>query len=607
MFVPRGLQILSFLASFLYELADAVVVNPLPAPQSVAWGSSGPKQLAGYLVLNANVPNQIVTDAWNRAWTSINELKWTPAAIEASISTFEPFPTATASSRIKRADPVLIQVDLTVADTEADLQQGVDESYIIDVTQTSQAVNITARTVWGALHAFTTLQQIIISDGNGGLIVEQPVSISDHPNYPYRGVLIDTGRNFISLLKIYEQIDGMALSKLNVFHWHMVDAQSWPVQLQVYPQMTQDAYSPKSVYSHDDIRAVIAYARARGVRIIPEIDMPGHASAGWVRVDPSIVTCGNSWWSNDVWALHTAVEPNPGQLDILNNKTYEVITNIYTELSDLFADSIFHVGADEVHPNCFNFSSIVREWFAANTSRTYDDLLQVWVDKAIPAFSSAANRTLMMWEDILLSDPHAHTLPQNIILQSWNGGLTNIKNLTSQGYDVVVSSADFFYLDCGFGGWVTNDPRYNEMANPNASVPTFNYGGGGGSWCAPYKTWQRIYDYDFTHNLTDTEKTHVLGPEVALWSEQVDDTVVSSKLWPRAAAVAELAWSGNRDPTTGLKRTTQMTQRILNFREYLVANGVQATPVVPKYCLQHPHACDLYYNQTALADYSTIQ
>lgn len=606
MFVGRFIQITAFTTSILGTFVDAVVVNPLPAPQSITWGSSGPKQLAGYLVLNT-VPSQILSDAWSRAWTSISGLNWVPAAVEAPIPTFEAFSTAAASSRLRRSDPILIQIDLAVADTQADLQQGVDESYTIDITPASQAISITAKTVWGALHAFTTLQQIIISDGKGGLMVEQPVSISDYPNYPYRGALIDTGRNFISLPKIYEQIDGMALSKMNVFHWHIIDAQSWPLQLQVYPQMAQDAYSPQSVYSQDDICAVIAYARARGVRIIPEIDMPGHASSGWTQVDPGIIACWNSWWSNDVWALHTAVEPNPGQLDILNNKTYEVVKNVYAELSSVFTDNIFHVGADEVHANCYNFSSNVRQWFDANASRTYDDLLQVWVDRAIPIFAATANRTLMMWEDILLSDPHAHTLPKNIILQSWNSGLTNIKTLTSQGYNVVVSSSDFFYLDCGFGGWVTNDPRYNEMANPNASVPTFNYGGNGGSWCAPYKSWQRVYDYDFTLNLTEAEKGHVLGTEVPLWSEQVDDTVISSKLWPRAAAMAELAWSGNRDPTTGLKRTTQMTQRILNFREYLVANGVQAAPLVPKYCLQHPHACDLYYNQTALSDYTTNQ
>ncbi|RVX69873.1 hypothetical protein B0A52_05707 [Exophiala mesophila] len=591
-------------SSSLSHSVHAVQVNPLPAPQNITWGSSGSKSIAGYLVLNGP-SSQIVVDAWSRAWNTITTLQWVPAAIEAPFPSFEAFPTATAApSRVKRQNSYLGQIDLTIEDLEADLELGVDESYTLDITSSSTSVNITAATVWGALHAFTTLQQLIISDGHGGLLIEQPVSIADHPNYSHRGILIDTGRNFISLNKIQEQIDGLALSKLNVLHWHLVDSQSWPVQIDAYPEMVKGAYSTKEIYSHDDIRGIIAYARARGVRVIPEIDMPGHTSAGWTDIDPDIVTCANSWWSNDDWALHTAVEPNPGQLDVLNNKTYEVVANVYHELSTIFTDNVFHIGGDEVHSNCFNFSSLTREWFAANESRSYNELLQLWMDKSLPIFNSVPDRRLMMWEDIVLATDHATNVSKDIILQSWNNGLTNIQNLTSQGYDVVVSSADFFYLDCGFGGWVPNDPRYNVQANPNATgPPTFNYLGFGGSWCAPYKTWQRIYDYDFTLNLTDSEKSHILGAEAPLWSEQVDDTVISSKIWPRAAALAELVWSGNRDPATGIKRTTQLTQRILNFREYLVANGIQATALVPKYCLQNPHACDLFQNQTIMADY----
>ncbi|EXJ64459.1 beta-N-acetylhexosaminidase [Cladophialophora yegresii CBS 114405] len=606
MHLQQSIPRVAVAAGFFGSLVGAVAVNPLPAPQNITWGTSGPLSIAGYLILNS-AADQVVNDAWSRAWNTINTLQWVPAAVESPIASYPPYPTATPSSRIKRSGSYLSQIDLTIADTSADLQHGVDESYTIDITSSSSAISITAQTVWGALHAFTTLQQLIISDGQGGLIIEQPVSITDAPLYPYRGIMIDSGRNFISVAKIYEQIDGMALSKLNVLHWHIVDAQSWPIQINTYPQMTQGAYSAKQIYSQDDIKAIIAYARARGVRIIPEVDMPGHASQGWTAVDPSIVACANSWWSNDVWAYHTAVEPNPGQLEILNNKTYEVVKNVYTELSALFADDIFHVGGDEIQVGCYNFSTLVQEYFAQNSSRTYDDLLQVWVDNAIPIFKSVSNKRLMMWGDVLLNTPHANNLPKNVIIQAWNNGLQDIDNATKLGYDVVVSSSDFLYLDCGFGGWVTNDPRYNEMVNPNVSVPNFNYLGTGGSWCAPYKTWQRIYDYDFTLNLTDAQKSHVLGAEVPLWSEQVDDTVISSKMWPRAAALAELTWSGNTDPSTGSKRTTQMTQRILNFREYLVANGVQAAPLVPKYCLQHPHACDLYANQTALAEYATTQ
>ncbi|KAI2889912.1 CAZyme family GH20 [Aspergillus niger] len=300
------------------------------------------------------------------------------------------------------------------------------------------------------------------------------------------------------------------------------------------------------------------------------------------------------------YALHTAVEPPPGQMDIIYNGTYDVVRPVYNELSNIFPDNWSHVGADEIQPNCFNFSSYVTDWFAQDPSRTYNDLAQYWVDHAVPIFQNhSASRRLVMWEDIVLSTEHAYDVPTNIVMQTWNSGLDYINQLTAKGYDVIVSSADFMYLDCGMGGFLTNDPRYDVMSNPDASTANFNYGGNGGSWCAPYKTWQRIYDYDFTQNLTVTQAQHIVGAEAPLWSEQVDDVTVSSQFWPRAAALAELVWSGNRDEN-GRKRTTLMTQRILNFREYLVANGVQAQALVPKYCVQRPHTCDLYLNQSAI-------
>ncbi|KAF2198914.1 hypothetical protein GQ43DRAFT_138618 [Delitschia confertaspora ATCC 74209] len=585
--------------------AEAVQANPLPKPQDITWGSTGPIAVGN---LKFSGPDSdILKKGFQRARKTIFDLKWSPAAVEASIPSFEPFPTAAAAASLaKRAQNYtagsISTVNVKVADSRARLHHGVDESYTLDISASSPSVEITAKTVYGALHAFTTLQQIIIADNKDRLIVEAPVSIKDKPNYAVRGIMIDSGRNYISKKKIYEQIDGMALSKLNVLHWHIVDAQSWPLEIQAYPQMTKDAYSRRETYNRQTVKDIIQYAAERGVRVIPEIDMPGHANSGWKQVDKSMLACTESWWSNDDWTYHTAVEPNPGQLDILSNKTYEVTGKIFKELSGVFPDQFFHVGGDELHKNCYNFSSTIRDYFANN--HTMNDLVQHWVDTAVPNFKRQANKTLVMWEDVAISaDAAAHRVPKDIVLQAWNNGLENIANLTRDGYRVIVSSSDFMYLDCGFGGWVGNDPRYNVMVNPNkndTSILNFNWGGTGGSWCAPYKTWQRIYDYDFTLNLTSTQKSLVLGAIAPLWSEMVDDVVISDRIWPRAAALAELVWSGNRDPKTGAKRTTELTQRILNFREYLVANGIQAQPLMPKFCLQNPHECDLYRDQTAL-------
>ncbi|CAO2656271.1 Nn.00g050740.m01.CDS01 [Neocucurbitaria sp. VM-36] len=587
---------------------EAVAANPLPKPANITWGDSGCFSF-GSVTLEAP-DHDVLQDAFDRVTDTINKLKWIPAATEAPVRSFEPFPTPTgsASSRKNRRQygtgnctTSITKIKIDISNTHAELQHAVDESYELEASSGSDTIDISAQTIYGALHALTTLQQIVINDGSGQLIIEQPVSIQDKPLYPVRGIMIDTGRNYITKKKIFEQLDGMALSKLNVLHWHLVDSQSWPVEIAAYPEMTEDAYSPNEIFTQEALKEIVQYAAARGIRIIPEVDMPGHASSGWKQIDESILTCEDSWWSNDVWASHTAVEPNPGQLDILNNKTYEVTGKVYKEMTTVFPDNWFHIGGDELFANCNNFSTLALEFF--NSGKSMGDLYQYWVDRAIPNFRAQANKTFVMWEDVKLSAAVAATgeVPKDIVLQAWNNGLEHISNLTAQGYRVIVSSSDFMYLDCGYGGWVSNDPRYDVQINPNATdgSPNFNWGAGGGSWCAPYKTWQRIYDYDFTFNLTDAQKDLVQGAIAPLWSEQVDDVVISQKMWPRAAALAELVWSGNRD-ANGNKRTTELTQRILNFREYLVANGVGASPLMPKYCLQHPHECDLYLNQTVL-------
>lgn len=596
------IAVLAAATALFAQQTSAVAANPLPKPAKITWGSSGAFTVDS---LELNAPdNDVLKAGFERASKAIFDLKWVPAATEAPVRSFEPFPTPTAGTKARRVKrqynttSSLNSVNVKVADTHASLTHGVDESYTLDISAGSTAVEISAKTVYGALHAFTTLQQIVISDGKK-LLVEAPVSIDDKPLYPVRGIMIDSGRNYLSLPKIKEQISGMALSKLNVLHWHIIDAQSWALEIPSYPEMTDDAYSESEVYTPADIKELVEFAAARGVRIIPEIDMPGHASSGWKQIDTSILSCIDSWWSNDNWPLHTAVEPNPGQLDPLANRTYEITGKVYKDVAAMFPDSWFHIGGDELHINCYNFSTNVQKFWAQG--KTMGDLVQHWVDTAIPNFKKQANKTLVMWEDVAIS-PDARAsgvVPKDIVLQAWNNGLTNIQNLTRDGYRVIVSSSDFLYLDCGYGGWVGNDQRYNVQENPNASVISFNYGGNGGSWCAPYKTWQRIYDYDFTTGLDDTQKSLVQGAIAPLWAEQVDDTVISGKMWPRAAALAELVWSGNRD-SKGNKRTTELTQRILNFREYLVKSGVSAAPLMPKYCAQNPHACDLNLDQDVL-------
>ncbi|KAF9375578.1 hypothetical protein CPB97_011371 [Podila verticillata] len=602
---------------------EAVKVNPLPKPVTIKWGTSGPIKIDNnFRIVGPN--SDILSKAYARTAALIKEERWIPQTWEQPMPQWPEYPQLAKRGEDDEEAPefeayknngkkTIKTFTVQVADLKADLQQGVDESYTLDITAAGQGT-IKAKTTWGALHALNTLTQLIIDDGRKGLQIEEPVHIEDAPKYTHRGVMYDTARNFYTVKSLLKQIDALAWSKLNVFHWHITDTQSWPLEIKKHPQMIKDAYSPREYYSQKDIAAVIKYGRERGVRVFPEIDMPGHASSGWLQVDKKAVTCADSWWDNDGWTHHSSVQPNPGQLDISYDGTYKLIKDVYTEVAKIFTDNVIHVGADELTPYCFNYSSSAMDWFKKRPSATYSDFIQYYLDKALPIFNDKPSRRLMMWEDIVLSHTMpAKNLPKNIILQAWNNGTDHIKKLTSQGYDVVVSSADFLYFDCGNGGWVTNDARYNVQeppavpkavqdaldANPSGNViGSLNYGGTGASWCGPYKSWQRVYGFDFTKGLTDEEAKHVIGAEAALWSEQSDHTVVENKIWPRAAALAELLWSGNRD-AEGFKRITEMGARIQDYRERLVARGHAAHPLVPKYCIQHPHHCDFNRDQKA--------
>lgn len=574
----------------LLPVALAFKANPLPAPQNLTWIETDSVVLRKSLNIDTDSP--IVEAAFDRIWRSALRLKWTPAAAEE---------TGDLTPQLNLANLEEIRtVVVDIEDISAELQHGVDESYTLEVNSTG--VYIEAPSPWGALHALNTLYQIVFyDDATGKYFIESSVIISDWPLYPHRGILVDSARNFLTIESLLDQIDIMALAKFNVLHWHITDSQSWPLELDVYPVMANGSYTPRQRYSKEDVDQLVEYANARGVRVMPELDMPGHSRAGYKQLDPSLLACADSWHYIDEPDKTVALEPPPGQLEILNNKTYEVVKNIYSEMSLLFPENFFHVGLDELQEGCYNLSNSTQEWFAANRSRTYSDLTQLWVDNTMPIFKNRNDRRVVMWEDVLTAHKSpAHNLPKDVILQSWaNADTNNIKNLTRDGYDVIVSSNDHLYLDCGYGGWLTNDPRYVDVvANEDFNT------GWGGSWCAPYKTWQRIYDFDFAANLTTEEKKHIIGAEAALWSEQVDSTVLIQKIWPRSAALAESLWSGNRDPATGYLRTQYLTQRIFNFREFLTAQSYAASPLVPYYCLQNPHGCDLYRNRTILDDYS---
>lgn len=487
---------------------------------------------------------------------------------------------------------------LSVSDTEVPLGPAVDESYTLSVPLDSASADISAATTWGAIRGLETFSQLSWAGGGpaaaGQPIVPSGIEISDRPHFTHRGILLDTARNYYPVRDILHTIRAMAFNKLNVFHWHITDSQSFPIVLPTVPNLAHHgSYSPAMRYTDKDVHRIVNYAAAFGVRVIPEIDMPGHAGS-WAGAYPDIVTCANKFWAPTAMPA-LAAEPCTGQLNPLNPKAYRVAQDVLRDLSALFPDPFLHGGADEVNTACWEDDPVVRRFL--QEGGTHDHLLELFVNATRPFMVHELNRTVVYWEDVLLG-PKVMVGPtvlprETTVLQTWNNGAENTKRIVAAGYRAIVSSAAYYYLDCGHGGWVGNDSRYDKQEKESEGMPLFNDpGGNGGSWCAPFKTWQRLYDYDILHGLTEEEATLVLGGEVALWSEQSDAAVLDGRLWPRAAAAAETLWSGNKG-ASGRKRYANATDRLNDWRHRMVARGIRAEPLQPLWCPLHPGMCNL--------------
>lgn len=410
--------------------------------------------------------------------------------------------------------------------------------------------------------------------------------IYDFPLFEHRGLTLDTSRNYYEVEDLMRTIGGLSINKMNVFHWHITDSHSFPLVLDSEPGLAdKGSYGPEMQYSPHDVNRVVQFGLEHGVRVMPEIDMPGHTGS-WAEAYPEIVTCANMFWlpAGSEWPDRLASEPGTGQLNPLNPKTYEVLKNVIHDVTAMFPETFYHAGSDEIIPGCWKADPMVQTFLEKNG--TLSHLLEMFINSTYPYIASL-NRTVVYWEDVLLDaeikvDP-VFLPPENTILQTWNNGPKNTKQIVNAGYRAIVSSSDFYYLDCGHGDFVGNNSRYNQSPGTDP--------GNGGSWCGPFKTWQTIYNYDITYGLTEEEAKLVIGGEVALWSEQADSTVLDSRTWPRASAMAEALWSGNRDET-GMKRFAEATDRLNEWRYRMVKRGIGAEPIQPLWCVRNPDMCN---------------
>ncbi|KAK2720671.1 chitooligosaccharidolytic beta-N-acetylglucosaminidase-like isoform X2 [Artemia franciscana] len=473
-----------------------------------------------------------------------------------------------------------LSLDIYINRCEKQITLQTNESYSLWVNTegTSTVASIAAETCFGARHGLETLSQLISWDyAFGSLIMQTSATIIDAPAYPHRGLMVDTARNFISLEKLLHIIDGLAHDKMNTLHLHLSDANSFPFDSKRVPQMAKyGAYSPRKVYSFEDLKELGEYANVRGVRIIPEIDAPAHAGNGWQWGSEyglgDLALCVNE----SPRSQGACYDPPCGILNPVNNYTYDVLESIYFDLMQALNPDMFHMGGDEVRFNCWNNTNEITEWMTLNgLSRTEEDFFHLWKyfqNTSLQRVDNVFGRDtpVILWTSSLTDQVavNGHLDPGRYIIQVWSGSRDfTIPRLYYTGYRLIFSNVDAWYLDCGYGSWV----------------------GDGLNSCAPYKSWQVMYDNDLDYLMRGfgirPDPGKILGGEAAMWSEQVDDATIDGKIWPRLSAVAERLWSNLPE------RWRFAERRFVHHRERMLLKGIMGDAVQPLWCHQNEGFC----------------
>ncbi|KAJ6622696.1 N-acetylhexosaminidase [Mycena sp. CBHHK59/15] len=432
------------------------------------------------------------------------------------------------------------------------------ESYTLIVPADGSGAVLKANSTLGLFRGLTTFEQLWYDWQGTTYSLSAPIQISDAPAYPYRGFMMDTARNYFPVSDIKRTLDAMSWVKINTLHWHVVDSQSFPLVIPGYTSLSEKgAYSASSVYTPSDVKDIVAYAAARGIDVIPEIDTPGHTSV-ISKAFPEHIACAEA----TPWASF-ANEPPAGQLRLASPATSKFTAGMLKAAAALFPSQLFSTGGDEINANCYTQDNQTQAELASS-NQTFAQALDSFTQANHAALRSVG-KSAVVWEEMVLSNPVK--LANDTVVMVWISS-SDVQAVAETGFRIVHSASDYFYLDCGHGGWVGNFPT-------------------GNSWCDPFKTWQHAYVFDPVANLTAAQAKLVLGGQSLLWTEQSGPQNLDSTVWPRAASTAELFWSGaGGDVDKALPRLHEVVYR---FRQ----RGVAANALQPEWCALRPGACDL--------------
>jgi hexosaminidase len=397
--------------------------------------------------------------------------------------------------------------------SEAVQQVGEDESYHLVVS--AAKVELTAPNLLGVLHGLQTFLQLVRVTPQG--FAAPVVTIDDRPRFQWRGLMIDAGRHFMPVAVIERNLDGMEAVKLNVFHWHLSEDQGFRVESKEFPLLTEKGSNGR-FYTQEQIHAVIDYARERGIRVVPEFDMPCHTTA-WFAGYPQLASGRGPYKVETKWGVFDpAMDPS-------RESTFEFLDKFIGEMTALFPDAYFHIGGDECDGKEWNHNARIQEFMKAHGIKD-NAALQSYFTGRVQKLVVAHHRIPEGWDEVLQPDT-----PKDVVIQSWRGP-KGLAQAARQGNQVVLSNG--YYIDL------------NQPASEHYLVDPL---GGEGA------------------KLTAEEKARVLGGEATMWSEFVTPENIDSRIWPRTAAIAERFWSAEdvRDVDSMYRRMAVVSLKLNDY------------------------------------------
>ncbi len=366
---------------------------------------------------------------------------------------------------------------------------GEDESYKVEVTPAG--ARLSAPQPLGVLRGLQTFLQLVGTHASG--FSAPAVTIEDRPRFPWRGLLLDVCRHWMPVEVVKRTLDGMEAVKMNVLHWHLSEYQGFRVESKKFPKL-QGMGSDGNYYTQAQVKDIIEYARDRGIRVVPEFDMPGH-STSWLVGYPELGSAPGPYQLDREWGVFDH------SMDPTRESTYKFLDKFIAEMARLFPDQYFHIGGDEVTGKDWDANPKIQEFKRRHDMKTNADL-QNYFNQRVEKLVKKHHKLMVGWDEVL----HP-ALPQDVVIQSWRGP-KGLAEAARAGHRVLLSNGYYLDLVLPAAEYYLNDPLSGDAAS-----------------------------------LSDAEKQLVLGGEACMWAEWVTPETVDSRIWPANAAVAERLWS----------------------------------------------------------------